>query len=66
MSQIVTEMVHGVTMTAMMEEETAIGIAMTTETAGTMTEEVWPSACSPDLLSPSILFSYHFSFLLSF
>lgn len=66
MSRIVTEMVHGATMTAMMEEETATGIAMTTGTAGTMTEEVCSSACSHVMLSPSILFSYRFSFLLSF
>lgn len=40
MSQIVTEMVHGGTMTVMTVEETATGIAMMTETAETTIEEV--------------------------
>lgn len=38
MSQIVTEMAHGGTMTAMMEEETATGNAMTTGIAETTIE----------------------------
>lgn len=45
MSRIVTEMGHGGTMTAMMAEETATGIGMTTGTAETMIEEVCRSAC---------------------
>lgn len=45
MSQIVTEMGQGGTMTAMMEEETATGIAMTTGTAETTIEEVSRCAC---------------------
>lgn len=40
MNQIVTEMGLGVTMIAMMEEETATGSATMTGTAGTTIEEV--------------------------
>lgn len=50
MSQIVTEMGRGGTMTVMTVEEIATGIAMMTETAETTIEEVRSSACLGPLL----------------
>lgn len=66
MNQIVTEMGHGGTMTAMMEEETVtteeetatkeeenvIGNAMTTGTAGTMIEEVMTLVVVVEVVGP--------------
>lgn len=55
MSQIVTGMGLAGTMTVMTEEETAIGIAMTTGTAGTTIEEV----CYSALVGPVIGIEIH-------